>query len=185
MPSNHQAHRSATAALKRDRDLLAIGNNNDGIARGDPSDSIPGQGNVVNASELRSATWCGWPRFFSPVPDGGCATVDLTKPALNRAAIAAPVVFRCRGCAAAPFCRRVRALPSACRDLPSPGSGTTDRRCRRLSVRGIASIALHHIQHRTGAGSKEDTASCREFFHDICRRGLPDPLLVAVTGRRV
>jgi hypothetical protein len=31
-------------------------------------------------------------------------------------------------------------------------------------------------------GTKEDTASCREFFHDLRRRGLPDPLLVASDG---
>jgi mutator family transposase len=32
-------------------------------------------------------------------------------------------------------------------------------------------------------GTKEDTASCRAFFEDLKRRGLPDPLL-AVTGWR-
>ena len=31
-------------------------------------------------------------------------------------------------------------------------------------------------------GSKEDTASCREFFQDLRRRGLPDPLLVVSDG---
>ena len=31
-------------------------------------------------------------------------------------------------------------------------------------------------------GTKEDTASCREFFHDLRRRGLPDALLVASDG---
>jgi transposase-like protein len=31
-------------------------------------------------------------------------------------------------------------------------------------------------------GSKEDTASCREFFHDLRRRGLPDRLLVVSDG---
>src|SRR5262249_624734 len=31
-------------------------------------------------------------------------------------------------------------------------------------------------------GSKEDTASCREFFQDMRRRGLPDPLLVISDG---
>ncbi len=31
-------------------------------------------------------------------------------------------------------------------------------------------------------GTKEDTASCREFFHDLRRRGLPDPLLVVSDG---
>jgi len=31
-------------------------------------------------------------------------------------------------------------------------------------------------------GTKEDTASCREFFHDMRRRGLSDPLLVVSDG---
>jgi putative transposase len=31
-------------------------------------------------------------------------------------------------------------------------------------------------------GTKEDTASCREFFHDLKRRGLADPLLVVTDG---
>src|SRR5437870_10617205 len=31
-------------------------------------------------------------------------------------------------------------------------------------------------------GTKEDTASCREFFQDMRRRGLPDPLLVVTDG---
>jgi putative transposase len=31
-------------------------------------------------------------------------------------------------------------------------------------------------------GTKEDTASCREYFHDMRRRGLPDPLLVVSDG---
>jgi putative transposase len=31
-------------------------------------------------------------------------------------------------------------------------------------------------------GTKEDTASCREFFQDLRRRGLPDPLLVVSDG---
>jgi transposase-like protein len=38
--------------------------------------------------------------------------------------------------------------------------------------------ALLHLAPRT----KEDTASCREFFQDLRRRGLPDPLLVASDG---
>jgi transposase-like protein len=32
------------------------------------------------------------------------------------------------------------------------------------------------------AGTKEDTASCREFFQDLRRRGLADPLLVVSDG---
>jgi putative transposase len=31
-------------------------------------------------------------------------------------------------------------------------------------------------------GTKEDTASCKEFFQDLRRRGLPDPLLVVSDG---
>jgi putative transposase len=38
--------------------------------------------------------------------------------------------------------------------------------------------ALLHL----APGTKEDTASCREFFRDMRRRGLPDPLLVASDG---
>jgi putative transposase len=38
--------------------------------------------------------------------------------------------------------------------------------------------ALLHL----APGTKEDTASCREFFQDLRRRGLPDPLLVASDG---
>jgi transposase-like protein len=35
---------------------------------------------------------------------------------------------------------------------------------------------------RLAPGTKEDTASCREFFQDMRRRGPPDPLLVASDG---
>ncbi len=38
--------------------------------------------------------------------------------------------------------------------------------------------ALLHL----APGTKEDTASCKEFFQDIRRRGLPDPLLVVSDG---
>ena len=38
--------------------------------------------------------------------------------------------------------------------------------------------ALLHL----APGAKEDTASCREFFRDMRRRGLPDPLLVVSDG---
>ena len=38
--------------------------------------------------------------------------------------------------------------------------------------------ALLHL----APGTKEDTASCREFFRDMRRRGLPDPLLVVSDG---
>jgi len=38
--------------------------------------------------------------------------------------------------------------------------------------------ALLHL----APGTKEDTASCKEFFRDMRRRGLPDPLLVASDG---
>ena len=38
--------------------------------------------------------------------------------------------------------------------------------------------ALLHL----APGTKEDTASCREFFQDMHRRGLPNPLLVASDG---
>jgi len=37
-------------------------------------------------------------------------------------------IFRCRGCAAAASCRTGRALPSARRDLPNPGSPAESQR---------------------------------------------------------
>jgi putative transposase len=40
----------------------------------------------------------------------------------------------------------------------------------------------HKVLLHLAPGSKEDTASCREFFHDLRRRGLPDPLLVVSDG---
>src|SRR5262249_37272649 len=54
----------------------------------------------------------------------------------------------------------------------------------REAVRGAWGIladgkeALLHL----APGTKEGTASCREFFHDMRRRGLPDPLLVVSDG---
>ncbi len=38
--------------------------------------------------------------------------------------------------------------------------------------------ALVHVS----PGTKEDTATCREFFHDLKRRGLNDPLLGTTDG---
>jgi len=40
----------------------------------------------------------------------------------------------------------------------------------------------HKVLLHLAPGSKEDTASCREFFHDLRRRGLPDRLLVVSDG---
>jgi transposase-like protein len=40
----------------------------------------------------------------------------------------------------------------------------------------------HKILLRLVPRSKENTASCREFFQDMRRRGLPDPLLVISDG---
>jgi putative transposase len=40
----------------------------------------------------------------------------------------------------------------------------------------------HKVLLHLAPGSKEDTASCREFFQDLRRRGLPDPLLVVSDG---
>ncbi len=37
-------------------------------------------------------------------------------------------------------------------------------------------------QFNLAPGSKEDTATCREFFQDMRWRGLPDPLLVISDG---
>src|SRR5207237_1198310 len=40
----------------------------------------------------------------------------------------------------------------------------------------------HKVLLHLAPGTKEDTASCREFFQDLRRRGLPDPLLVVSDG---
>ena len=46
-----------------------------------------------------------------------------------------------------------------------------------LAACGILADGKKALLH-LAPGSKEDTASCREFFQDLRRRGLPDPLLV-------
>ena len=50
-----------------------------------------------------------------------------------------------------------------------------------LAAWGILSDGKKALLH-LAPGTKEDTASCREFFQDLRRRGLPDPLLVASDG---
>src|SRR5437588_1569160 len=50
-----------------------------------------------------------------------------------------------------------------------------------LAAWGILSDGKKALLH-LAPGTKEDTASCREFFHDLRRRGLPDPLLTASDG---
>jgi putative transposase len=40
----------------------------------------------------------------------------------------------------------------------------------------------HKVLLHVAPGTKEDTATCREFFQDMRRRGLPDPLLVISDG---
>lgn len=50
-----------------------------------------------------------------------------------------------------------------------------------LAAWGILADGKKALLH-LAPGTKEDTASCREFFHDLRRRGLPDPLLVASDG---
>lgn len=50
-----------------------------------------------------------------------------------------------------------------------------------LAAWGILADGKKALLHLT-PGTKEDTASCREFFQDMRRRGLPDPLLVASDG---
>src|SRR5246127_929734 len=45
-------------------------------------------------------------------------------------------------------------------------------------ILGDGKKALLHL----APGTKEDTASCKEFFQDMRRRGLPDPLLLASDG---
>jgi hypothetical protein len=50
-----------------------------------------------------------------------------------------------------------------------------------LTAWGILADGKKAMLH-LAPGSKEDTASCREFFQDMRRRGLPDPLLVVSDG---
>jgi putative transposase len=50
-----------------------------------------------------------------------------------------------------------------------------------LAAWGILADGKKALLH-LAPGSKEDTASCREFFQDMRRRGLPDPLLVVSDG---
>ena len=50
-----------------------------------------------------------------------------------------------------------------------------------LAAWGILADGKKALLH-LAPGSKEDTASCREFFQDLRRRGLPEPLLVVSAG---
>jgi transposase-like protein len=50
-----------------------------------------------------------------------------------------------------------------------------------LAAWGILADGQKALLH-LAPGTKEDTASCKEFFQDLRRRGLPDPLLVASDG---
>jgi putative transposase len=50
-----------------------------------------------------------------------------------------------------------------------------------LAAWGITADGKKVLLH-LAPGTKEDTASCREFFQDMRRRGLPDPLLVVSDG---
>jgi putative transposase len=50
-----------------------------------------------------------------------------------------------------------------------------------LAAWGILADGKKALLH-LAPGTKEDTASCLEFFRDMRRRGLPDPLLVASDG---
>ena len=50
-----------------------------------------------------------------------------------------------------------------------------------LAAWGILADGKKALLH-LAPGTKEDTASCKEFFHDMRRCGLPDPLLVASDG---
>jgi transposase-like protein len=50
-----------------------------------------------------------------------------------------------------------------------------------LAAWGILADGQKALLH-LAPGTKEDTASCREFFQDMRRRGLPDPLLVVSDG---
>ncbi len=50
-----------------------------------------------------------------------------------------------------------------------------------LAAWGVTADGKKVLLH-LAPGTKEDTASCREFFQDMRRRGLPDPLLVVSDG---
>ena len=50
-----------------------------------------------------------------------------------------------------------------------------------LAAWGILADGKKALLH-LAPGTKEDTASCREFFQDMRRRGLPDPMLVVSDG---
>ena len=50
-----------------------------------------------------------------------------------------------------------------------------------LAAWGILADGQKALLH-LAPGTKEDTASCRAFFQDLRRRGLPDPLLVVSDG---
>jgi len=50
-----------------------------------------------------------------------------------------------------------------------------------LAAWGILSNGKKALLH-LAPGTKEDTASCKEFFQDLRRRGLPDPVLVVSDG---
>jgi len=50
-----------------------------------------------------------------------------------------------------------------------------------LAAWGILADGKKALLHLT-PGTEEDTANCRELFHDMRHRGLPDPLLVASDG---
>jgi putative transposase len=70
-------------------------------------------------------------------------------------------------------------LPVCRRHCRAPASGSTARGgAGRLGILADGKKALLHL----APGTKEDTASCKEFFQDMRRRDLPDPLLVASDG---
>jgi transposase-like protein len=50
-----------------------------------------------------------------------------------------------------------------------------------LAAWGILADGKKALLH-LAPGTKQDTANCQEFFHDMRRRGLPDPLLVVSGG---
>jgi transposase-like protein len=84
----------------------------------------------------------------------------------------------------------MRRLPAGSRGIRGPLSvvdGIAERlhlgqpREAVLAAWGILADGKKALLH-LAPGSKEDTASCREFFQDLRRRGLPDPLLVVSDG---
>src|SRR5205823_5858156 len=110
----------------------------------------------------------------------------ITTPAARRPGRATATAIAPGSCAA----RRGRSN-TARRRLPTAASRSARRFARSFAVGppreavlaawGLLADGKKALLH-LAPGTKEDTASCREFFRDMRRRGLPDPLLVISDG---